>query len=101
MSEIETRNAVIRSVFLGKEDHGIPSFMISCYFGNVGQGFGGYDLRFKGYGIDLIMEIIDVVGASSWEGLVGKNIRVKSEHAQIHAIGHIIEDKWCEPATRG
>lgn len=33
-----------------------------------------------------------------WEKLPGTYCRIRQDHNKIHAIGHIIEDKWFVPA---
>lgn len=98
MRELEIKNAKIISTFLGREDHGIPTCVLTLDYGASGQGFGTYDLRH--YGVEMITKIIEAVGASSWEALVGKHCRAKSNHTKVHAIGHIIDDKWYEPETQ-
>jgi len=94
-------NAKITKVFLGREDHGIPTCFVTLTGPSWGQGFGGYDIRY--YGIDMLMSIIETVGCSSWEELPGNHCRVKRETrlGPIKAIGHITDDKWYEPETKG
>ena len=52
----------------------------------------------KGYdkGLEAIMRIMDVVGVSDLNKMVGKNVRVASEGwgSKVTAIGNILEDKW-------
>ena len=101
---METRNAKIQSTMLGYEDHGIFTFMLYLDYGGVSQGAGGYSLdgynkkeeTRKGwkYGIDLLTRIMKVVGVDSWEKLKGKNIRVKSDHCKVYAIGNLLNDEW-------
>ena len=106
---METKNAVIQSTQLGKEDHGIMSFMLTLDYGGSGQGAGGYALdtpikkggKFvkrigSAAGMSLIMAVLQVVGVENWEDLPGKNIRVRSEHAKVHAIGHFLNDEWLD-----
>ena len=92
-------NAKITGTTLGKEDHGIPSFMIHLDFGGSGQGFGGYDLRHSGHQT-LIFEIMDAVGVSKWEDLPGSYCRVIRRDGLIKAIGHIVEDTWVDMDER-
>lgn len=96
-AELKEVNGRITSTFLGIEDHGIPTCIITIEGGSWGQGFGNYDLRF--YGINMLLRIIEVVEARSWEDLKGKHCRIRREHSKIHAIGHIIKDKWYSPET--
>lgn len=102
--EIEIKNAVIEKTFLGKEDHGIFTFNLSLDYGGTGQGFGNYGLddwneeqgKRMGCGssIDLIKEILEIVGVYSWEDLPGKHIRVQAYSHKVIAIGHFLHDKW-------
>ena len=100
MSE-ETGNATIRLTRLGKEDHGIPSFYLQLDMRGSSQSFGGWDLRFPGYGINLVIEILDVVGVETWESLKGAHVRYRRQNGLLCAIGHIIEDKWLAPEEWG
>jgi hypothetical protein len=91
---------------LGREDHGIMTFMIMIKFGACGQGVGGYCLDeydkslekrvFCAKSMEAISEILDVVGVDKWEELPGKYIRFKDNGwgSTIDEIGNIIEDKW-------
>lgn len=103
-------NAKITSTTLGTEDHGIFSCMIYLEGESSSQGFGGYALDEysegknkrigNGYGIDFIKGILEVAGATNWEDLKGKYVRVKRDgkwNSNILAIGHLIEDKWFDP----
>ena len=94
---VSERNVKITRTFLGREDHGIPSFMLTTIANSTGQGFGGWDLRF--YGVDMLMRVIETVGVESWEKLGGAYCRVRSENGLLKAIGHITEDRWYEPET--
>ena len=94
---IEIKNAIIKKTFLGIEDHGVFTAIISLNYGGSEQGFGQHDLTYKAYGITYLRKILETVGVDSWEELVGKPIRSKCEHTKVHAIGHLIEDKWFEP----
>ena len=98
---IETKNARIVGTMLGKEDHGIFTFMIDLRYDGTGnsdsrQGAGGICLGDKVGSIcgPMIVRILEVVGVITWEELPGKPIRVKAEHIKVHAIGHYLEDEW-------
>lgn len=56
-----------------------------------GQSYGGYDLRY--YGIKIILRILEVLEANSWENLPDI-IRVDADCNKIYKIGHIIKDQW-------
>lgn len=103
---MEIKNAKITSVKLGREDHGIMTFMIFVEFGACGCGIGGYaldqydrvaDTRVcSPKGLEAISKILDVVGVDSWEKLPGSYIRFKDNGlgSTIDEIGNIIEDEW-------
>jgi len=104
MDQIETKNAKIDGTFLGVEDHGIFTFYLYLSYGGAGQGAGGYGLdsydektnKRVGYkrGIQLIMEILKVVGVNTWEELKGKHIRVKADMGRVYEIGNFLKDDW-------
>ena len=106
--KIETVNARITRTMLGYEDHGILTCYLHLDYGGSGQGFGGYSLdswdddekrrNCVAFGLEFIAQTIKTVGVDKWEDLPGKHIRVRREHNSIHAIGHIVEDKWFSPA---
>lgn len=101
---MKEKNAKIVSTMLGYEDHGIFTFMLQLDYGGSGQGAGGYGLdewnetlsKREGtkYGMDMLIAILETVGVREWEELVGKYVRVKTEHDKVHAIGHPLKDKW-------
>lgn len=102
-------NATIESTMLGREEHGIFTFFL---YVNLGKDIGHcrigeyaldmYDVKAKrrktsSKSMELIMKIMDVVGAETWEDLPGKYIRVNIESGwgmRIYEIGNIIEEKW-------
>lgn len=103
------KNAIIESTMLGREDHGIMTFMLFVKFDScVSCGVGGYSLDqydpdtktrvFKAKSMEVISKILDVVGADSWEKLPGKYIRFEDNGwgSRITKIGNIIEDKWID-----
>ena len=104
MSEIELKNAEITGTHLGYEDHGIFTFMLNLKYGGSGQGAGGwaldsYDKKLDKrigtkLGMDLIIEILKVLEVEKWEDLPGQFIRVKADYTKVHAIGHLLKDKW-------
>lgn len=103
---MNTKNAQIESVFLGREDHGILTFYITIKFAGCGCCVGGFALDsydretkqriYSSAGLGAIAKILDVVGVKSWEELPGKYIRIEDVRLgeTINKIGNIIEDKW-------
>ena len=99
-------NARIRSTMLGREDHGIMTFMIYIDASNFSGGIGGFcldeysnDIKarvFRAESMEAISEILDVVGVDKWEDLPGKYIRFEDSgwNSTITKIGNIINDKW-------
>ena len=100
------RNARITRTELGREDHGIMTFMIFIVFddGYTHCGIGGYALDrydrttetrvFNPKSIEAISKILDVVGVDRWEDLPNKYIRFEDSSYIVTKIGNIIEDKW-------
>lgn len=101
---IETKNALINDTLLGYEDHGIFTFILHLDYGGSGQGAGMYTLDSydkvlkrrvgKGYSLDLIMQILNIVGVRSWEELKGKHIRVRADFGKVYAIGNLLKEEW-------
>ena len=103
---IEVQNAKITGVTLSMADHGCLTFGLVLEGGAWGTVFGGYCIG-KGYlgandfkgsakGLEAMMRIMDTVGASKWEDLEGKYVRVEMGRLcdPITKIGHITQDKW-------
>ena len=103
---MEIRNAKITSTMLGREDHGIMTFMIFVEFYGAGCGIGGYTLDqydrgtdtriFSAKGLECISKILETVGVNKWEDLPGSYIRVKDNGvgSTIDEIGNLMKDKW-------
>lgn len=104
---MEIKNAQIKSTMLGREDHGIMTFMIAIEWdGCVNCGIGGYAIdqynrqtgirTFSAKGLEAISKVLDVVGVDSWEKLPGKYVRIKYEgwNKPIVEIGNLMKDKW-------
>lgn len=104
---MEIKNAKITRTMLGREDHGIMTFMIFVEFDKcVGCGIGGYALDqydrdtkrrvFTGKGLEAISQILEVVGVDQWEKLSGSYIRIKDNGwgSTVDEIGNLMEDKW-------
>ena len=105
MSEI--KNAIIESARFDT-GRGLSAWLTLNY-GGTSQGFGGYLLyapkgwkahkesgNFCGH---FIWRCLEIVGVNDWAELPGKPIRVKADYGKVHAIGHIIDDKWFDPSA--
>lgn len=94
--ETEILNATITNSFWESE-RGFTHYLLVEGDG-WGGGFGGYSL--KGNSCYLwITEIMKTLESKfSDKDLIGKVIRVKTNHSTILAIGHPIKDLWFEPA---
>lgn len=103
---MEIKNAKISSTMLGREDHGIMTFMIFINADGFNCGVGGFcldkysnDIKarvFRAESMKAISEILDVVGVDKWEDLPGKYIRFEDNGwgSTVTKIGNIINDKW-------
>ncbi len=103
---MEIKNAQIVSTMLGREDHGIMTFMITVRFGACSCGIGGYALDgydretktrvFRAKSMEAVSKVLDVVGVDTWEQLPNKYIRIKDKGwgSTIDEIGNLMEDKW-------
>lgn len=103
---MEIRNAKITSTMLGREDHGIITFVIYIEFGGYVCGVGDYALDyydkttkqrvFRAESMEAISKVLDVVGVKKWEDLPGSYIRIKDNGwgSTIDEIGNLMEDKW-------
>lgn len=105
---MEIRNARITNTMLGREDHGILTFMIFVEIADNGGscGIGGYALDcydkekdcriYSAKSIEIISHILEVVGVDKWEDLKGRYIRVKDNGwgEVINEIGHPMKNKW-------
>ena len=100
------RNAKITETKLGREDHGIFTFMVFIEFYGSGCGVGGYALDyynretekrvFSAKGLEAISKILEVVGVDNWEDLIGSYIRIKDNGwgSTVDEIGNLMEEKW-------
>jgi hypothetical protein len=103
------QNAIIESVRIDNDDHGLLSAWLMLDYGGSGQGFGGYTLYLpknfthstnqKNYAGHFIWRCMEVGGVAEWNQLRGKTIRVKKTAilGPIEAIGHIVKEDWFDP----
>ncbi len=92
-------NGIIKSTWLGFEDHGMYTFFLDIDYGGSGQGFGGYGLNDRLAGM-TVRRILEVLETERWEHLPHTPVRIKREHegfgAKAIAIGHLLNDQWFE-----
>lgn len=101
------KNAQIEYTKLGREDHGIMTFIIGIKFDScchVGIGLyalDGYDKEtktrvFTAKSMEAVSKVLEVVGVDYWEDLPGKYIRIKDRGwgKTVDEIGNLMEDKW-------
>lgn len=104
----DIKNAIIESTMLGKT-RGIMTFIIYIKFDkSIKCGVGLYALDeydkkldkrvCNASSMEVISDILDVVGVKQWEDLPGKYIRIEDNGwgSSITKIGNIIEDKWID-----
>lgn len=93
---METKNAIIKSAEI---ERGVPtSWVHLCFDGGAHQGFGGYLLGGEFMSI-WVSEVLRVVGATKWEDLAGKPVRVRGTWDWIEALGNSLKDDWFDPAA--
>jgi len=97
MSELETVNTRIDRVYLGWEDHGLFTAVIYTLGGSRGQAFGNRVMNDPVFALEFIKRTMDAVGVQEWGQLTGKFCRIQADSVHIHAIGHIIDDRWFVP----
>ena len=103
---MEIKNAIIQSTMLGREDHGIMTFMIYIGADGFNCGVGGYCLDefdsatqtrvFRAESMEAISKVLKVVGVDEWEDLPGKYIRFEDNGlgSTVTKIGNIIKNEW-------
>lgn len=102
------KNAIIDSVMLGIEDHGILTAFVTLDFGGAVQGFGGYSLYHSEWkatanvGGHFIKRVLEVVEVDEWSKLKGKPVRAIYEDdswgAKLLGIQNIIRDNKFIPS---
>ena len=103
------KNARITHTMLGREDHGILTFILYIEFDSgISCGVGGYALDeydpktetrvFSAKSMEAISKILEVVGVNSWEELPGKDIRFEDcgWGSFVTKIGNILADRWID-----
>jgi len=97
MSELETINTHIERVELGWEDHGLFTAVVHTLGGSRGQAFGNRVMNDPVFALEFIKRTMQAVGVHEWSQLAGKYCRIQADSSHVHAIGHIIEDRWFVP----
>ena len=96
---MEIKNAKISSTMLGREDHGIMTFMIYIDTRNFACGIGRYCLdEFNTATQTRVFRAESIVGVDKWEDLPGKYIRFEDNGfgSNVTKIGNIIDEKWLD-----
>jgi hypothetical protein len=103
---MEVKNAVIEKAYFDNE-RGLTAWL-QLNYGGSGQGFGGYMLYIpkdwshhenqKNFAGHFIYRVLEVAGVEDWAKLPGRTIRVMADMSKVHAIGHIVNDDWFDPA---
>lgn len=101
-------NVEIVSADLSMADHGLLTLRLGLKGNCWSVTYGGYALG-RGYldaadnvftdfsgSIEYLMRIMDVVGSSSFNGMVGNYVRIATKQRSdiVKIIGNIIRDKW-------
>lgn len=101
-------NAKIKHVSISMADHGCLTFGITLEGDGWGVVYGGYCIGHgylgaetftaeSGSGLEAMMRIMDVVGVSKWEDLVGEYVRVDTSNrlgGTVETIGNITKNKF-------
>ncbi len=102
----ETRNAVIESATIARDERGYLTAWIYLEYGGASQGFGGFALylpkSFANHSLEsvaghFVYRVLETVGVDQWSDLPGRTIRAKTDHLRVYAIGHIVKDSWFDP----
>lgn len=104
---VEVENAKITHVSLVMGVHGCLTFYITVQGAGFATNIGGYNIGFgyldsnnfiaeNGYGLEAMMNIMNVIGVERWEDLKEKHCRVKFDGLglSVTTIGNIVKDKW-------
>lgn len=104
----EPQNAIIKSVSIMIEDHGILTAFVFLEWPGGGAGLGGFAFDQAGpnrtrtpakHLAYFVRRVLETVGVDAWEKLPGKPCRVIGELGEsLQAIGHFMEDRWFRPA---
>jgi len=95
---MELKNAVISRAWIGIEDHGILSFMLTLNYGGSAQGFGGVSLDWgkpgekKSAPSSWIREILEVVEVPSWHELQGKSVVAIIDRGMVVGIRNYLKE---------
>lgn len=96
-------NAIIESVSIGYQDHGILSADVRVNGDGWGVAIGGYRLDAPPGGLPslalgaFVAAFLKTLEISEWERLPGTMIRVKTHAAgsRVVEFAHPIKNKWC------
>lgn len=100
------KNGQIVDTMLGREDHGIMTWMITVEadFGTFGFGYRVLDeydeetktRKFSSKAMESISTLLDVVGVTKWEDLKGRYVRFEDTGWGncVDRVGNIMKNKW-------
>lgn len=92
----EMKNAVISAAKLELENVVLITIELR-YGGGSFQAFGAYQLADPYAGL-FIRRVLQIAGASSWDELVGRPLRVRiDDKGFVYSIGHFLDDRWFTP----
>lgn len=91
-------NAYIVDTFLGYEDQGIFTAVLTLQGDGWNQGFGSYSLGEDNANFTFISGVLNTLIIKSWEDVSGKLVRIKrDEQNSITSIGHPVKNIWFTP----
>lgn len=108
METLKIRNAKIRSVSLQFVKGSLLDLSVTLDYGGETQSYGGYVLgnkskslgdRCDGFGIDVVMTLLEVIGVDCWEKLVGQPCRAEvgsNGFGMVQRVGNHLKDEWLD-----
>lgn len=90
----EIKNARISDVFLGFQDHGIFTCMITVDYDGSSQAVPALNLSKNAS--SYLIQLLNTFQVSSFDLIKGQYCRVKLEDGMITHIGHIVNNVWLD-----
>lgn len=107
MANEEVLNAIVKSMDVGFEDHGILTVFLTFEIPGGEHGFGLYNLggsksrhlSQKNVLGEFVQRVLHAVDVCSMSKAPGKCVRIRRKDRIIVAIGHIMhDDRWFSPS---